>query len=455
MSTKAMGRLYTGNGGPSLGGGGGGGFANPSLLSSLFGQDAVTGGEGDSSYQGSGGIFGGQSRRLATMLQAQKNSQLTNIQADKDFIKLQAQLEQERMKSEATIKENQSIKDQVLKLSDRYNVHPDVLLDPNSPPNQSMTEGANLKQGLMNQSLRNPRAQDAANFGANSLLSGVNPNQDTLTPFGGVRSINTSTGDRVNLFGGTRQQQTEWRVDPTTGMMHPVTTEQDAPGHIQLPVNSMQYDQAKNLPAPQPNFTAGSTISGNNDINPNPGAGQDWEGGAMITPRTSGTSSTGVSSAPGISPTPADSQDMNGMPKGFYTAEEQNSPLAGFLRNSMGRIGQGFNPASLTGAGYSGIPAPSLPQQVSPNPGMNGGPGTSGYYQQLMQKLMQQQQAPLRTNAPPTVNGGVSAMPSTNGGVSAPMMGPQQTLGSPNRFGQYPDDMQLQQLIAGMLGGQQ
>ena len=106
MSTKAMGRLYTGRSSPSVGGGGQNSLGPfGSITGGDFEPDPTGGDDFYNPYQGSGGLFGGRARYLATILNAQRQSQLTNIGADKDLSKLVADLEQKRMSHEADLKE--------------------------------------------------------------------------------------------------------------------------------------------------------------------------------------------------------------------------------------------------------------------------------------------------------------------------------------------------------------
>jgi len=360
MSTKAMGRLYTGSGGPSftsrndL-------YGNPSLLSSLFGQDAISGGldidptNGEdmyTPYQGSSGIFGGQSRRLATMLNAQHGSQMTEIQGNKDLQKMinEHQAAIEKMHNEA-VKEMAKLKN-VQDIAAKYGVTPEQYV---GDIMQQVTANTLKQQQLRGNSLNKPEAQKATDTGVGFEQSNINPNVPIPTAqSGGIAAFRNPNGGVGTIVGATpRQTSLPYGITGKDGTYIPmgVKTMQDySPAGITLPIDKMQYDQAKmqGPPAssqlnPSPNFPAGAAMNPggflSTDSPPNPGLPQD----------------NPLAGPMGISPMPANDQTPSGTPKRFYNPQEMQQGQ-GFrewyqnLLQNFQRQGSQFNPASLIGA---------------------------------------------------------------------------------------------------------
>jgi len=340
MSSRALAQRYHGNGGPSLGTGRNDPASNPSLLSSLFGQDAVTGGDysedplgGEDTfnpYKGSGGIFGGQSRRLATLLNAQRNSQQEGYKADKDYAKLAGQIEQDRMKSEEALKEKYATNETVQKLSLTHDVHPDEILS--GALRDSMTAGANITQMRRNNAIARPEAQPAFNTGADYAASGINPNTPRTAPPGGISAFPMPAGGMGTLTGSVPTQETQLIPDPVTGMLHTLNRQANTPAGMRLPVNPLQYDQASQMPppsGPNPNLPAGAGIAAN------PGLPQDNPMAGPLDGRGN------------IAPVPADRQNQDGIYSPQQMQEGQG--FADWYNKFISLLGQGGQTGSFGG----------------------------------------------------------------------------------------------------------
>ena len=344
MSSRAMAARYSGSGGmkfpqsdPN----------SPSLLSSIFGQDAITGGSDIdptngqdmfTPYQGSSGVFGGQSRRLATLLNAQRSQQQLGIQGDKELQQMlnDHNKEMENLRTQH-VKDLASLKN-VQDIASKYGVTPEQYAQGIS---DQVTSNQLKRQILEGNSLDTSDAQKSSNTGVNFGLSGINPNMPRTASSGGVSAFPMPTGGMGSVFGANPTQEQNIITNPVTGMPMVTTRQAYQKGGISLPIDAMQYDQASKVPPP-------SNISdpANTDL---------WSGGV-------GHFGTGVDPNPGqnqsMAPTPANSQNDMGNPKNFYTPEEQNSSFAQWYNSLMQQLGQaggqmggqGFRPQSLIGA---------------------------------------------------------------------------------------------------------
>jgi len=330
MSSRQTGRLYNNHVNLSFGNRNDP-AGNPSLLASLFGQDNVTGGEGDTPYQGSGGIFGGQSRRLATLLNAQKNQSNLDFQHNKELEQIahDHEKEMERLKNELTEKLKSS--DYVRGLAAQHDVPVEAIA---GQLGEQLTQTANLKQGLTNKSLQKPNAQLSADMGVNMGLAGMKPVDLKLeAPQGSVASGPTVPGVPTRTASGALPTQTTEVIHGPGGIPMPITRQSYIPGKISSSVNPLTYDQASQLPpggaGPNPNLVAGDAISGmtspsrgmlmgntNNGTPPlSATPGLDLSGMGLPSVQdlmNPNGPSGGTKTANGLAPIPALKQDSNG-----------------------------------------------------------------------------------------------------------------------------------------------
>lgn len=272
MSTKAMGRMYTGLAHPSsppiFGGASGGQSPMGGLLAAIFGQNKMTGGPqidpttGQlqfSPYQGPSGIFGGATRGAATqlnqpyfqaMLAAQNAKMLQQLIGEQTLSQIGKRGEEERATESSK---------EVNALAAKLGVTPDQITG--ALKNQL---GLNAEQEavLTGQAMKMPgyaqNLQAGLNAQASAPATAADVSRRLEAPQGGIATMpNSITGGNTTVQGATPtttfQMVGTGPVNPQTGMpmmQTPVTTQRYTPGSASFPVNRNMYNQAVNMPPP-------------------------------------------------------------------------------------------------------------------------------------------------------------------------------------------------------------
>lgn len=337
MSSRQTGSRYMDNGSSRTGyehGVSSSGLQNPGLIASLLGGNKLQGGPQmgpngqvqPGMYKGSGGIFGGQSRINAALLNQELSKQLLAQQHEKDISKQESQQRQSEETLKNNLLEHLNRSTQINSIATKLGIPVDQLSESIAKEMASNAMQATQNEGA---SLKTPEVKQATTQGMVAGLQAPAVNNakmlDLTAPSGGISMRTPLNGiPGAQLQGATPTQTTSMMgsgpINPKTGL--PM---------MQTPVTRQAYDPA----------SAKSLFpSGSNDL---------WDAAKNIQPPTQ---------------SPGQATDAQESPDNYYTK--------GVRQNALDGISTGSGPQSLT---------PDMIQQAVQS-------GDQGTLMKLYQQLM-------------------------------------------------------------------